>query len=234
MGSPAYEPERRPNEGPQHTVTLSPFFIGAWPITQAQWAAVISTHPAKISHGLDPFPSFFKGRDLPVEGVSWNQADEFCRRLAEMTGRDYRLPTEAEWEFSCRAGSIGPFHVGPTITSDLANYCGNGGAVCGDSGGKSVASDVYDGVTYGSGAYDRGPVGVFRERPPRPEHSRQLFRSLRHARQCLGILPGHCEPELCRRPDRRHRLPFGTTNCRSNSARRLMVAQPRDLPLRLS
>ena len=162
MGSPAYEPERRPNEGPQHTVTLSPFFIGAWPITQAQWAAVISTHPAKISHGLDPFPSFFKGRDLPVEGVSWNQADEFCRRLAEMTGRDYRLPTEAEWEFSCRAGSIGPFHVGPTITSDLANYCGNGGAVCGDSGGKSVASDVYDGVTYGSGAYDRGPVGVFR------------------------------------------------------------------------
>ena len=162
MGSPSYEPERRPNEGPQRTVTVNPFFIGAWPITQAQWAAVISAHPAKISHALDPFPSFFRGRDLPVEGVSWNQADEFCRRLAEMTGRDYRLPTEAEWEFSCRAGSTGPFNVGPTITNDLANYCGKGGAVCGDSGGKSVASDIYDGVTYGSGAYEQGPVGIFR------------------------------------------------------------------------
>jgi formylglycine-generating enzyme required for sulfatase activity len=162
MGSPTYEPERKPNEGPQHTVTLNPFFIGAWPITQAQWAAVVSAHPAKISHGLDPYPSFFKGRDLPVEGVSWNQADEFCRRLAEMTGRDYRLPTEAEWEYACRAGSTGPFHVGPTITTDLANYCGKGGAVCGDSGGRSVASDVYDGVTYGSGAYDQGSVGIFR------------------------------------------------------------------------
>ena len=120
------------------------------------------THPAKLSFGLDPFPSFFKGSDLPVETISWNQADEFCRRLAETTGREYRLPSEAEWEYACRAGTTGPFNVGPTITAELANYCGKGGAICGENNGKSIASDVYDGVTYGSGAYDQGPVGTFR------------------------------------------------------------------------
>jgi formylglycine-generating enzyme required for sulfatase activity len=159
MGSPQYEPERRFNEGPQHSVTLDSFFMSARPVTQAQWAAVVSEHPAKFSRGLDPFPSFFKGDNLPVETISWNQADEFCRRLAEITGRDYRLPSEAEWEYACRAGSTGPFNVGPTITTDLANYCGEGGAVCGE---KSVASDEYDGVTYKSGAYDQGPTGKFR------------------------------------------------------------------------
>ncbi len=162
MGSPKYEPERRANEGPQHSVTLGRFFIGAFPVTQAQWAAVVTAHPGKFAYGLDPYPSFFKGDDLPVESIAWNQADEFCRRLAEMTRRDYRLPSEAEWEYSCRAGSTGPFNVGPTITTDLANYCGEGGAVCGKSDGQSVASDVYDGVTYGSGAYDQGPAGIFR------------------------------------------------------------------------
>jgi formylglycine-generating enzyme required for sulfatase activity len=162
MGSPPYEPERRANEGPQHAVTMRPFFIGAWPITQAQWLAVTTAHPQKASRALNPFPSFFKGADLPVETISWNEADEFCRRLAELTGREYRLPSEAEWEYACRAQSTGPFNVGPTITTDLANYCGRGGAVCGENNGRSIASDVYDGVTYGSGAYDQGPVGIFR------------------------------------------------------------------------
>lgn len=162
MGSPKYEPERRANEGPQHSVSLGQFFIGVFPVTQAQWAAVVAAHPAELAYGLDPYPSFFKGDDLPVESIAWNQANEFCRRLAEITRRDYRLPSEAEWEYSCRAGSTGPFNVGPTITTDLANYCGKGGAVCGESDGKSVASDVYDDVTYGSGAYDRGPAGIFR------------------------------------------------------------------------
>jgi len=120
------------------------------------------SHPAKIARGLDPFPAFFKGADLPVESVSWSEADEFCRRLAEITGRAYRLPTESEWEYACRAGSAAPFNVGPTITTDLANYCGTGGAVCGESDGKSVASTIYDGVVYGSGAYDQGPAGIFR------------------------------------------------------------------------
>jgi formylglycine-generating enzyme required for sulfatase activity len=162
MGSPNFEPERRANEGPQHNVRVAPFLLGAKPVTQAQWAAVAIGHPARLAHGIDPFPAFFKGADLPVESVSWNEADEFCRRLAEMTGRGYRLPTEAEWEFACRAGSAGPFHVGPTITTDLANYDGAGGAVGGDSDGKSVASDAYDGVAYPSGAYAKGPAGIFR------------------------------------------------------------------------
>jgi len=163
MGSPLYEPERRANEGPQHLVKLvDPFFLGASPVTQAQWAAVVMAHPEKIARGLDPFPAFFKSPNLPVESISWNEADEFCRRLAEITGRAYRLPTEAEWEYACRAGSAAPFNVGPTITTDLANYCGTGGAVCGESDGQSVASNVYAGVAYGSGAYDQGPTGIFR------------------------------------------------------------------------
>ena len=162
MGSPIYEPERRPNEGPQHQVTVKPFFISASPITQAQWAAVATARPDKARYALQPFPSFFKGDVLPVESVTWNEADEFCRRLSEIAGRHYRLPSEAEWEYACRAGTTGPFNVGPTITTELANYCGAGGAVCGDNNGRSIASDVYDGVTYGSGAYDQGPTGKFR------------------------------------------------------------------------
>jgi formylglycine-generating enzyme required for sulfatase activity len=168
MGSPADEPERQLNEGPQHHVALAPFFIGAWPVTQAQWSAVVMAHPGKIHRDLDPSPSFFKGIDLPVESITWNQADEFCLRLAEITGRAYRLPSEAEWEFACRAGTVTPFNCGPTITPDLANYCGTGGAVCGDSGGKSIASDVYNDVKYQSGAYGQGPVGVFRATTTRP------------------------------------------------------------------
>jgi len=119
MGSPADEPERQPNESPQHHVTLVQFFIGAWPITQAQWAAAVMAHPDKVHRDLDPSPSFFKDIDLPVESITWNQADEFCLRLAEITGRAYRLPSEAEWEYACRAGTVTPFNFGPTITSDL-------------------------------------------------------------------------------------------------------------------
>jgi formylglycine-generating enzyme required for sulfatase activity len=168
MVSPADEPERRPTEGPQHHVTLAPFFIGASPVSQAQWAAVISAHPDRIHLELDPSPSFFKGIDLPVESIDWNQAEEFCLRLAAITGQPYRLPSEAEWEYACRAGTTTSFNVGPTITAELANYCGTGGAVCGDNGGKSVASDVYNDVQYSSGAYGQGPVGVFRGTTTRP------------------------------------------------------------------
>jgi formylglycine-generating enzyme required for sulfatase activity len=162
MGSPAGESERRPNEGPQHHVTLDPFFLGASPITQGQWSAVFLAHPGRIHRDLDPSPSFFKGIDLPVESITWNQAEELCLRLAAITGRAYRLPSEAEWEYACRAGTATPFNFGPTITPELANYCGTGGAVCGQSDGKSIASDIYEDVKYNSGAYDQGPTGIFR------------------------------------------------------------------------
>nr|WP_294506585.1 SUMF1/EgtB/PvdO family nonheme iron enzyme [uncultured Rhodopila sp.] len=162
MGSPDSEPLRQPVEGPQHHVTLAPFFISAAPVTQAQWSAIVLAHPHPIGRNLDPSPGFFRGVDLPVETITWNQAQELCLRLTEISGRTYRLPTEAEWEYACRAGTSGPFHFGPTIAPGLANYCGTGGAVCGDSNGKSIATDVYDNVTYRSGAYDKGPIGICR------------------------------------------------------------------------
>jgi len=168
MGSPADEPERQPNEGPQHHVTLASFFIGAFPVTQAQWTAVVLAHPDRIHRDLDPKPSFFRDIDLPVESVTWNDAEEFCLRLGEITGRPYRLPSEAEWEYSCRAGTATPFNFGPTITPELANYCGAGGAICGESDGRSIASDVYYGLKYDSGAYDQGPAGIFRGTTTRP------------------------------------------------------------------
>jgi len=168
MGSPVDEPERQGNEGPQHHVTLAPFFIGATPVTQAQWSAAVLAHPDQIRRNLDPNSSFFKGIDLPVESITWHQAEEFCLRLTAITGRAYRLPSEAEWEYACRAGTMGPFHFGPTITPELANYCGTGGAVCGESDGKSVASDVYGGERYKSGAYGEGPTGVFRGKTTPP------------------------------------------------------------------
>jgi formylglycine-generating enzyme required for sulfatase activity len=168
MGSPEDESERQSDEGPQHRVTLASFFAGRSPVTQAQWTAVVMAHPETIHRDLDPKPSFFRGIDLPVESITWNEAEEFCLRLAAITGRQYRLPSEAEWEYACRAGTMTPFNLGPTITPELANYCGTGGAVCGDSNGKSVASDVYNDVKYTSGAYGQGPVGIFRGMTTRP------------------------------------------------------------------
>jgi formylglycine-generating enzyme required for sulfatase activity len=97
--------------------------MGKFPVTQAQWRAVAAL--PKINTDLDPDPSYFNGANRPVEQVSWDEAMEFCRRLSKKTGRDYRLPSEAEWEYACRAGTNKPFHFGKRITSDLANYNGN-------------------------------------------------------------------------------------------------------------
>jgi formylglycine-generating enzyme required for sulfatase activity len=123
MGSPEDEPERYGDEGPQHQVTVSPFFLGKYPVTQAQWRAVATT--PKVSQELDPDLSGFKGENRPVETVSWDDATEFCARLRRDTGREYRLPTEAEWEYACRAGTTTPFSFGETLIPDLANYNGN-------------------------------------------------------------------------------------------------------------
>ncbi|AUB35962.1 Formylglycine-generating enzyme, required for sulfatase activity, containings SUMF1/FGE domain [Nostoc flagelliforme CCNUN1] len=120
MGSPEDEPERYSDESPQHQVTVSAFFMGKYPITQAQWQAVASL--PQVNRELSPDPSHFKGANLPVEEVSWYDAVEFCDRLSQYTGRPYSLPSEAEWEYACRAGTTTPFHFGETITSELANY----------------------------------------------------------------------------------------------------------------
>ena len=122
MGSLKTEKERQDWETPQHQVTVQPFFFGKYPVTQAQWQAVAAL--PKINLTLNPNPSCFRGENLPVENVSWDEAQEFCKRLWEKTGKIYRLPSEAEWEYACRAGTTTPFHFGETITSDLGNYIG--------------------------------------------------------------------------------------------------------------
>jgi formylglycine-generating enzyme required for sulfatase activity len=123
MGSPENEASREIHESPQHSVTVKSFCLSRFPITQAQWQAI--AHLPQINRPLNPDPSNFKGTDLPVEQVSWHDAVEFCARLAQLTGRDYRLPSEAQWEYACRAGETTPFHFGETLTSDLANYDGS-------------------------------------------------------------------------------------------------------------
>jgi len=123
MGAPETEKESTDEERPQHQVTVPPFFMGKYPVTQAQWQAVADF--PQVNRELNPDPSIFKGSDLPVEKISWYDAVEFCARLSKATGRDYRLPSETEWEYACRAGTTTPFYFGETITSELANYDGN-------------------------------------------------------------------------------------------------------------
>jgi eukaryotic-like serine/threonine-protein kinase len=113
MGSPAGELERLNDEGPQRRVKIAEFSMGRFVVTQAQWQAVMGNNPSR-----------FKGENHPVEQVSWNDAQAFCKKLSQQTGRTYRLPSEAEWEYACRAGTNTPFHCGPTITPELANYDG--------------------------------------------------------------------------------------------------------------
>jgi formylglycine-generating enzyme required for sulfatase activity len=163
LGSPPQEPQRQQDEGPQHEVTLASFFMSQTPITQAQWreVALWQEQPGeqwgrKLKLKLDP--SRFQSKDeqekntasllegesdtnqRPVETVSWWEAMEFCHRLSQRTGRTYTLPSEAQWEYACRAGTKTPFCFGDTISPELANYDGN----------------------YG---YAEGPKGIYRKQP---------------------------------------------------------------------
>ncbi len=123
MGSPDDEPERSGSEGPQHEVTVSDFFMGKYQVTQEQWR-IVADYP-QVNIELKSDPSEFNGDRLPVEQVSWNEAVEFCDRLTAKTGRSYQLPSEAQWEYACRAGTNTPFAFGKTLSTDLANYDGN-------------------------------------------------------------------------------------------------------------
>ncbi|MGK7875458.1 MAG: formylglycine-generating enzyme family protein [Xenococcaceae cyanobacterium] len=163
MGAPEDEEGSDSSERPQHNVTISAFLMGRYPITQAQWKAIAQKTDLKVNQDLEPDPSYFKepyqGIDRwqrPVETVNWYDAVEFCQRLSKLTGRDYRLPSEAEWEYACRGvrepldlekgESYPPFHFGETITTDLANYRG---------------TDEKD--LQWSGSYGKGPKGNYRE-----------------------------------------------------------------------
>ncbi|MGC1307842.1 MAG: formylglycine-generating enzyme family protein [Phormidesmis sp.] len=153
MGSSEDELERSPDEGPQHEVAIAHFFMARYPVTQAQWRVVAAMAPVNIELKLEP--SRFKGDLLPVEQVSWYEAVEFCDRLTLHTNRQYRLPTEAEWEYACRARTTTPFHFGETITTDLANYQGT--------------DWEYQEKTY-SGSYGAGPKGEYRQQTTPVDH----------------------------------------------------------------
>jgi formylglycine-generating enzyme required for sulfatase activity/uncharacterized caspase-like protein len=112
MGSPA---SRYESESPQHEVNVPAFSMGKFVVTQEQYQQIMGNNPSYFTE---------KEAKLPVEQVSWNNAVDFCLKLSQQTGREYRLPSEAEWEYACRAGTTTPFHFGETITTELANYDG--------------------------------------------------------------------------------------------------------------
>ena len=130
--------------------------MGKYPITQAQWQAIASRTDLKVERDLDLDPSHFKDLskrgesptrwDRPVERINWYDAVEFCARLSKLTGREYRLPSEAEWEYACRAGTTTPFYFGETITRELANY---------------NAAYTYAGEAEGKYPKETTPVGQF-------------------------------------------------------------------------
>jgi formylglycine-generating enzyme required for sulfatase activity len=137
MGSPDTEAERSANEGPQHLVSVKSFLLGRYPVTQEQWQIVAETYEYVNIKDLNPQPSNFKGAKRPVEKVNWYEAKEYCDRLAKRTKRPYRLPTEAEWEYACRAGTTTPFYFGSTLTTELANYNGTSYIYGDDPTGKN-------------------------------------------------------------------------------------------------
>src|SRR5262249_31519653 len=150
MGSPDVEAHRYEDEGPLRAVTLSkPFFLSVYPVTQAAFRAVMGLTPSAVPNQWDH----------PVDSVSWEDAVEFCRRLSEtegerQAGRWYRLPTEAEWEYACRAGAETPFWWGESASSHQANFDGAhpyGGAEAGPSLGRTCPV----------GSYEANPFGLY-------------------------------------------------------------------------
>lgn len=115
MGSPADEAGREAQEVLHRVRITHPYYLGATEVTQAQWAAVVGTRPSWFASC---------GGDCPVERVSWNDVQVFLRELGRISGLPFRLPTEAEWEYACRAGTASPFSTGATLSSAQANFDG--------------------------------------------------------------------------------------------------------------
>jgi formylglycine-generating enzyme required for sulfatase activity len=115
MGSPSNELGRNDNEDPRHQVEIrEPFYLGKYLVTQGQWQQIMGNNP-----------SSFKNGDLfPVDFVSWKDCQKFIKKLNAKTKKTYRLPSEAEWEYSCRAGTETPFYFGETLSTEVANYDG--------------------------------------------------------------------------------------------------------------
>ena len=162
MGSPANEPGRfAPSEGPQHQVTVSSFYMAKYPVTQEEFYEMTGE-----------YPSDFSGDKLPVDLVNWFEAVEYCNLLSicdgltpayEIDGDDvtwytnvngYRLPTEAEWEYACRAGTTTPFYTGNNITTDQANYNG-------DNPYNNNPKGIYRKKTTEVGSFAPNPWGLY-------------------------------------------------------------------------
>lgn len=114
MGASEEEQGSDSSERPQHQVTITSFLMSQFPITHVQWEAIMGSHH-----------SDFKGFNHPVVSVTWKDAAEFCQKISQITSKNYRLPSEAEWEYACRAGTTTPFHFGDKISTELANYRGD-------------------------------------------------------------------------------------------------------------
>jgi uncharacterized protein (TIGR02996 family) len=165
MGSPPQEEGRFADEGPVHRVELTwPYYLGVFPVTQREYGSVMYHNPSYFFNG-DRYEGRHpvEGMDTrrhPVEMVSWDMAERFCRRLSELpeerrADRRYRLPTEAEWEYACRAGIsfAGPFHQGATLSSRQANFNGRvelyGGAAEGPWLERTCPVDSYPPNAFG-------------------------------------------------------------------------------------
>ncbi|MCL2880462.1 MAG: SUMF1/EgtB/PvdO family nonheme iron enzyme [Treponema sp.] len=165
MGSPANEPGRFDYEDMQHQVTISSFYIGKYQVTQKEYRDIMGSNPGN-----------FKGDNLPVEQVSWFDTIEYCNRRSlkegltptytvsgsgdkrtvtwNRTANGYRLPTEAEWEYACRAGTTTPFSTGNNITTAQANYDGNYPY-------NNNAKGIYRGTTTAVGSFPPNPWGLY-------------------------------------------------------------------------
>ena len=136
MGATAEQKKTTKSEKPTHSVTLSSFYIGKYEVTQSLWKAVMGSNP-----------SHFEGDNLPVENVSWNDCQTFLRKLNAMTGQNFRLPTEAEWEFAARGGNRnrGYQYSGSNVLSDVAWYADNSGSKTHNVGAKAPNElGIYD------------------------------------------------------------------------------------------
>ena len=160
MGSPDGEGDA--DERPQHRVTVPPFLMGKFSVTQAQWSAVAAM--PQVNRRLNPDSSYFKGAMRPVETVSWDDAVEFCQRLSQHTNRLYRLPSEAEWEYACRAGTTTRYSFGDTITGDQVNCNCQKTVVLNEGflgiGRKEEKSGIYRQKTTEAGSFPPNAFGL--------------------------------------------------------------------------
>jgi len=150
MGAVKGEEGASSDEFPQHLVTVKEFWMGKFVVTQEQWKTIALL--PQIRTVLKESPAHFKGPNLPVESISWDEAKEFCDRLSKKTGKIFGLPTEAQWEYACRAGTTTPFHFGETIATNVANFNGDytyGKALKSTYRAKTIAVDSFDPNAFG-------------------------------------------------------------------------------------